>query len=235
MSWSFNAAGKPADLVAALRAESERLTGNSKSEFDEALPHLIGLIELNSCEHPDQRIDLEANGHAVFADGKKSSSNCSVNISSFYKRILSMILLLLGLLTTSPAIAQLPDLPEPATQITLDDDAFVSLESLAYPIEADLPEDGCDCEDDSSLQRNDAPLVSVLIETKAHPTVSGEDFLVQCEGGVCLGRPARAARVRSVARAPVVYLSPRSNYQGPVRRVGSRLRPRNWRVFGGGC
>ena len=88
MSWSFNAVGKAEDFPKALDAESERLTGQSKEEFDAAKPHLLGLIALNSDASQSRVLDVRAGGHAVKTDGKTTSSSCRVEIKPFDSRLL---------------------------------------------------------------------------------------------------------------------------------------------------
>jgi hypothetical protein len=80
MSWSIGLIGKPENLVKALKAESERLKDQSKEEFDAALPHMIGLIELNVSENPVP-MKLEASGHGYIEDGKKKYQTCSCAVN----------------------------------------------------------------------------------------------------------------------------------------------------------
>jgi hypothetical protein len=47
MSWSIQFIGKPEKVAEALHANSEKLSGNSKIEYDSALPHLLGLVNEN--------------------------------------------------------------------------------------------------------------------------------------------------------------------------------------------
>lgn len=64
MSWSTTLSGTPEKVIKALQDESARMSpGNSKDEFDAALPHLIGLIKLNYGDGL-QIIKLNASGHA---------------------------------------------------------------------------------------------------------------------------------------------------------------------------
>lgn len=87
MSWSVNLVGKADNIKEALRQESQRLTGASKEEFDEALPHMLGLLDLNhNPEHP-QTLELDANGHGYFRDGAKVSSTCQVKLGNCSRRV----------------------------------------------------------------------------------------------------------------------------------------------------
>lgn len=45
MSWSCDYVGTADKIAAALKVDSEKMTGQSKVEFDAALPHLVGLLE----------------------------------------------------------------------------------------------------------------------------------------------------------------------------------------------
>jgi hypothetical protein len=64
MSWSIRVIGRRAGVIAALGRESARLTGNSKTEFDAARPHLEALVGLNFNGDGDPVVDLDANGSA---------------------------------------------------------------------------------------------------------------------------------------------------------------------------
>jgi hypothetical protein len=81
MSWSASFIGNPEKVVEALNKQSEGLTGNSKTEFDAALPNLIGLINQNFHSNPDYKpvLKIEANGH-----GNDGERNCSVKIERIY-------------------------------------------------------------------------------------------------------------------------------------------------------
>src|SRR6478752_5471343 len=64
MSWSVYFIGTPAAIVTALHKESNRLTGDSKEEFDKAKPHLIALVESNfNTNQVNTAYKLEAAGH----------------------------------------------------------------------------------------------------------------------------------------------------------------------------
>jgi len=83
MSWSINFIGKPGNIVTALQKESERLTGQSKVEYDAALPYLIGIVQGNS--NVDEQylpvLHLQASGHAYIKDGETQYSTCQVQLS----------------------------------------------------------------------------------------------------------------------------------------------------------
>ncbi len=87
MSWSISAAGTPDEVVAALEKQSEELSGQSKVEYDDAMPHLIGLVRETFVEEgaPPAKINLYANGHgsARMSDPPvQLYRRCNVNLSS---------------------------------------------------------------------------------------------------------------------------------------------------------
>jgi len=75
MSWSVNYIGSPGNISAALEKQSGTLSGQSKQEFDAALPHLIALINQNQNKNAEPALRLAASGHA-----SESYSSCSVAI-----------------------------------------------------------------------------------------------------------------------------------------------------------
>jgi hypothetical protein len=77
MSWSVSKSGTAEEVIAALQEQSGILNGQSKEEFDIALPHLIALVK----ENIGGTIILNAYGHgAKDANGLFYDKNCSVNI-----------------------------------------------------------------------------------------------------------------------------------------------------------
>lgn len=94
MSWSINLIGKPANIVAALEEESGKLTGQSKVEFDDALPHIVSLVKQNFAnEEPyvEPVLMIEASGHGSAKSDDKGTRQvqrqCSVKIQHHYMRI----------------------------------------------------------------------------------------------------------------------------------------------------
>lgn len=91
MAWSISLIGTPADISSELASHSQSLIGDSKAEFDEALPHLQGLVNQNL--YPDetgsssQALHLSASGHASKTDGKKYQSSCHVSIQPSFTRV----------------------------------------------------------------------------------------------------------------------------------------------------
>lgn len=78
MSWNIAFIGKPENVATALQQHSEKLDGQSKVEFDNALPHIIGLVNQNYGQNV-HNIKVLANGHGV-KNGEHSYGSCQVNI-----------------------------------------------------------------------------------------------------------------------------------------------------------
>ena len=92
MSWSVSYLGTPPKIVEALQAESERVSGQRKVEFDSALPHLVGLVKDNFAPEgqPVPMLQLKAFGSGTSqsdpASGevKQTQRSCSVSIERIY-------------------------------------------------------------------------------------------------------------------------------------------------------
>jgi hypothetical protein len=85
MSWNIAIIGYPSHLVAALHKESERLTGNSKLEFDAALPNMVNLINLNYNNQAEGQVPvlrLVAHGHAYANETGPVYGNVSVTLAA---------------------------------------------------------------------------------------------------------------------------------------------------------
>lgn len=82
MSFSVSFIGKPDAIKNALAKESDRLTGQSKEEFDAVKPAIETILDQNMNLGGDpSAFHVEANGHANFTDGVKQYGNCSVKVS----------------------------------------------------------------------------------------------------------------------------------------------------------
>lgn len=88
MSWSVSLIGNPDNIVKALEEESVRLegTGNCKTEFDAALPNLIGLVKQNYGNPNAPFLKLVANGHG-WASGELSYGSCYVSIEQLLGKL----------------------------------------------------------------------------------------------------------------------------------------------------
>lgn len=79
MSFSVSIIGMPEAIKRKLVEESERLTGQSKVEFDAVKPALDTIL--------DQQVNngvvhLSANGHATFTEGEKIYGSCGVEVKT---------------------------------------------------------------------------------------------------------------------------------------------------------
>lgn len=89
MSWSIALIGKPDNIVERLTRTSMEMTeGQSKTEYDEALPHLIGIVKqnfaLSSSGYTEPMVKLEANGSGFMKDGLQQQRSLKVTIESMY-------------------------------------------------------------------------------------------------------------------------------------------------------
>jgi len=83
MSWSITFVGNPDNINKALQAESERLTGASKQEFDAAMPSLVNLVNQNfNKTGPAPVLKLSANGHAYSTNDEPQYGSCNVTIEN---------------------------------------------------------------------------------------------------------------------------------------------------------
>lgn len=86
MSRSIGFEGSAEEVAKKLNSESTRLTGQSKIEFDSALPFILGLIGenyLDSAVAPDYspvKLSLSANGSGSMKDGKEFARSCQVTL-----------------------------------------------------------------------------------------------------------------------------------------------------------
>ena len=78
MSWSISYIGSPEKIIAALDRHSESISGKSKEEFDDALPHIKALVNMNSCKNYTPVLRVGGNGHAH--DGY---SQCNVSLLNY--------------------------------------------------------------------------------------------------------------------------------------------------------
>lgn len=80
MSWSINLIGKPDSLIEALNANSAKLDGNSKQEYDEVLPSMIGIIKMNYSATLPPVLQLSAAGQGYSTNGVPQHSQCSFEL-----------------------------------------------------------------------------------------------------------------------------------------------------------
>lgn len=89
MSWSIGLIGTPEKVIAALNAHSETLSGPSKTEFDAALPNIVGIVGQNFDKDGVQVVvKLTANGHGWAVNDELKNCTCQVNVERFYGTVL---------------------------------------------------------------------------------------------------------------------------------------------------
>lgn len=76
MSWSNRWVGKPDAIKRAMDRYSEKLTMQSKDEFDDAKPKLAALLDANT---HDGVLALDANGHG-YTDSRDGKRIVTLNV-----------------------------------------------------------------------------------------------------------------------------------------------------------
>lgn len=83
MSWSVSFFGKPEKVAEALEAYSDKLSGVSKQEYDNALPNMVNLVKQNF-GNDQELVKLAASGHGYAVDGEVKNSHLNCEITSVY-------------------------------------------------------------------------------------------------------------------------------------------------------
>lgn len=83
MSWSISFMGAPAKVVEALEAHSEKLNGQSKVEYDSAVPHMVGLVKEIFGEE-GAIVKVAASGHGSAVDGEQKNRTISATVERIY-------------------------------------------------------------------------------------------------------------------------------------------------------
>lgn len=80
MSWSIGFIGSPEKISEALKAHSEKLTGKSKEEYDDALPHIEALVSQNRNKNYPIVLQLTASGHG-YTDANNDANSVNISIT----------------------------------------------------------------------------------------------------------------------------------------------------------
>lgn len=83
MSWSIAIIGKAENVVKALDEQSEKLSGQSKIEYDDVLPHMKAIVSQNF-GNENVCISVSASGHGYAVDGEQKNRTASVRIENIY-------------------------------------------------------------------------------------------------------------------------------------------------------
>ncbi|MDP1675705.1 MAG: hypothetical protein Q8L88_02475 [Bacteroidota bacterium] len=88
MSWSIGFIGKTVNVVAAMKSEVEKMSGQSKEEYEQALPHLVALTEQNFVSegsgYKEAVIKINASGSGSTALGKQVTGQVSVQLERIW-------------------------------------------------------------------------------------------------------------------------------------------------------
>lgn len=87
MSWSIIFIGKASNVATALEKQSEKLTGDSKVEYDAALPHFIGIVKQNFATAPEPVIKIAAAGHGYSENGQAKNRQCTCSVEIVYGEV----------------------------------------------------------------------------------------------------------------------------------------------------
>lgn len=84
MSWSISFIGKPENVAQALQdyVANSKIDGQSKIEFESALPSLVGLVSQNFGNQELIHISASGSGYAV--NGEQQNRRCVVEIKGIY-------------------------------------------------------------------------------------------------------------------------------------------------------
>jgi hypothetical protein len=83
MSWSITFIGKPENIALALEEESTKLDGQSKLEYDSALPHLVALVKENF-GNDKPIVKVAANGYGYAVGDEQKERYLAVSVERIY-------------------------------------------------------------------------------------------------------------------------------------------------------
>lgn len=86
MSWSIGFSGKASKVAEALKDYSNKLSGQSKEEYDKALPNMVALVEqnFNQKDQEEPLIKLMASGHGSFQNDEQVQGQLQCTIEKIY-------------------------------------------------------------------------------------------------------------------------------------------------------
>lgn len=86
MSWSINFIGTAAKVAEALTSQSEKLDGQSKVEYDDALPAMVTLVKQNFEPEgsPEPMVKITASGHGYATNGEQKQRYFVVSLERVY-------------------------------------------------------------------------------------------------------------------------------------------------------
>lgn len=86
MSYSVSFVGSADKVVDLLTDYSNKTSGQSKIEYDSALPHILAIVKLNSPGITESiaAVKVSAYGHSTTNGEEVVSSSCSVTVERIY-------------------------------------------------------------------------------------------------------------------------------------------------------
>jgi len=84
MSWSVTFIGNPENVAKALEEQSTKLEGQSKVEYDSALPHMVALVKENFELVNQPIVKIAANGHGYATNGEQTQRHFVMTIERIY-------------------------------------------------------------------------------------------------------------------------------------------------------
>ena len=87
MSWSITLVGTTSNVVKALKDQAKNMEAQSRIEFEDAMPHLIALVEQNFTRDRTTAVKLTASGYGYAVNGEQHQRYCAVSLEQFYGQV----------------------------------------------------------------------------------------------------------------------------------------------------
>ena len=91
MSWSISFIGKPENVALAIEGEATKMEGQSRLEYEDAVPHLAALVRQNFAKegtnYTTPCVRITANGHGDSREGDQLARQLAVTIEANYTKL----------------------------------------------------------------------------------------------------------------------------------------------------
>ena len=91
MSWSISFIGKPDNVALAIEGEATKMEGQSRLEYEDAVPHLAALVRQNFAKegtaYQAPCVRITASGHGTSRDLEQVQRQLSVTIEANYTKL----------------------------------------------------------------------------------------------------------------------------------------------------
>ena len=92
MSWNICIIGAPEAVATEIYAHVHKLEGQSKREYEDAVPHLAALVQQNFASIMESGyvapiVKIQASGSGYARDGDQIQRSISVSIENFYGKL----------------------------------------------------------------------------------------------------------------------------------------------------